>query len=372
MKKNYIPYIIGGILLLIVILYSLFFFFIKEEIKLKKSNFLLNEKIYLKDIIAKEKNVTIKDKNSLIDTSDTGINKLEIKYLNKFKKEKTANFKIKVEDKEKPKIIGPDKLSTEVGKKLEIKSLYEVKDNSKEKINLLVKGKVNYDKVGAYNIVLEAKDRSGNINTKSVMVTVYEGIIKTSKDFKDGTFATKNGFVIKIRNGVATVDDILIVNKTYSLPAGYATGLSMETKSAFNKMQKAAAKDNINLTIASGFRSNSRQQELYFNYVLRHGKDKADTFSARPGHSEHETGLTMDINLPDSKFNKTKEAKWLSDNAYKYGFILRYPEGKEAETGYMYESWHYRYVGEKLAKVLYNGGNWKTLEGYFGLTSRYE
>jgi len=87
----------------------------------------------------------------------------------------------------------------------------------------------------------------------------------------------------------------------------------------------------------------------------------------------------MDICSTDSNkaciedgFNDTDEAKWLNDNAYKYGFILRYPEGKQGITGYKYESWHYRYVGKELAKTLYNNGNWITLEEYFGLTSRYQ
>ena len=79
----------------------------------------------------------------------------------------------------------------------------------------------------------------------------------------------------------------------------------------------------------------------------------ADTYSARPGSSEHQTGLAVDINAADDWFNNTKEAKWLANNAYKYGFILRYPKGKEYITGYQYESWHYRYVGEKVAKYIY-------------------
>ena len=117
---------------------------------------------------------------------------------------------------------------------------------------------------------------------------------------------------------------------------------------------------------------------IYNNYVKRDGQKKADTYSARPGHSEHQSGLAIDICSTDksvpcitSGFNSTQTAKWLSDNAYKYGFILRYPEGKTNETGYKYESWHFRYVGKDLATTLYNGGNWITLESYFGITSKY-
>ena len=101
------------------------------------------------------------------------------------------------------------------------------------------------------------------------------------------------------------------------------------------------------------------------------GKALADTYSARPGHSEHQSGLAIDINMADSAFDSSPEAKWLNDNAYKYGFILRYPKGKDNITGYMYESWHFRYVGTELANKLYNDGNWITLEEYFGIDSKY-
>ena len=80
----------------------------------------------------------------------------------------------------------------------------------------------------------------------------------------------------------------------------------------------------------------------------------------------------MDINMVDDSFENTAAGKWLFNNAYKYGFCLRYPKGKTNETGYMYESWHYRYVGVDLATKLYNNGNWITLENYFGITSEYD
>ena len=98
----------------------------------------------------------------------------------------------------------------------------------------------------------------------------------------------------------------------------------------------------------------------------------------RAGHSEHQTGLAFDVcehTSPDTcinnGFDNTSQAKWISENCYKYGLIVRYPQGKDAITGYMYESWHLRYVGVDLATKLYNNGNWITLEEYFGITSRY-
>ena len=175
---------------------------------------------------------------------------------------------------------------------------------------------------------------------------------------------------IEVKNGLTYVNGILIVNKTYSVPNDYNPGsLTTETKNAFDEMQKAAEKDNIKLWIVSGFRSYSLQTSLYNNYVLKDGKEKADTYSARPGHSEHQTGLAMDLNIVDSSFEGTKEAIWIADNCYKYGFIIRYPKGKEEITGYKYEPWHVRYLGKELSEKVYKSG--KTLEEYLNITSKY-
>ena len=184
-------------------------------------------------------------------------------------------------------------------------------------------------------------------------------------------------------DGITYVDGIMIVNKTYSIPASYiapnsegyeycASCLTSETMTAFNNMQADAQALGLNLYISSGYRSYSYQENLYNNYVYQDGKEAADTYSARPGHSEHQTGLAFDLNTIDDSFAYTDEGKWVAQNCYKYGLILRYPEGKEKQTGYKYESWHLRYVGTELAEKLYNNGNWITLEENFELTSVYE
>ncbi len=184
-------------------------------------------------------------------------------------------------------------------------------------------------------------------------------------------------------DGVTYINGILIVNKTYSLPSTYRapnsegyefclTCLTDETLNAFNEMKADAQALNLNLYISSGFRSYSYQQNLYNNYVYQDGKEQADTYSARPGHSEHQTGLAFDLNTIDDSFAYTPEGEWVKNNCYKYGLILRYPKGKETQTGYQYESWHLRYVGKELAEKLYNDGDWITLEEYFDLTSVYE
>ena len=176
---------------------------------------------------------------------------------------------------------------------------------------------------------------------------------------------------ITVKDGLTYVGGILIANKTYSLPEDYDPGeLDEDAKNAFEEMKADALKDDIELWIQSGYRSYSLQEELYNRYVEEDGKEKADTYSARPGHSEHQTGFAMDLNIIDSSFEGTPEAIWIEENCYKYGFIIRYPKGKEKITGYMYEPWHLRYIGKENAKKVYESG--LTLEEYLGIDSKYK
>lgn len=173
------------------------------------------------------------------------------------------------------------------------------------------------------------------------------------------------------KDGVTYVDGLLIVNKTYSLPKSYGPGgLTPETNAAFEEMKKGAAKDGYSIKVCSGYRSYSDQGYLFSSYSLRDGSTAyADFYSARPGHSEHQSGLCADINQASRYFNGSPVAQWLEKNCWKYGFIIRYPYGKEGVTGYNYESWHVRYVGKEKAKRLTESG--QTIEEYYGLTSKY-
>lgn len=175
--------------------------------------------------------------------------------------------------------------------------------------------------------------------------------------------------VVEVIDGVTYMDGILIVNKSYALPESFGKGLDKTAEKAFYEMAEDAEKENISLRIVSGFRSYKKQSELYEGYCNERGQEKADTFSARPGHSEHQTGLAMDVNSVYDSFAYTREAKWLAENCHRYGFIIRYPKGKEDITGYKYESWHIRYVGKELAEKL-TAKN-LTLEEYFGIDSKY-
>ncbi|MBT2571570.1 D-alanyl-D-alanine carboxypeptidase family protein [Planococcus sp. ISL-110] len=164
------------------------------------------------------------------------------------------------------------------------------------------------------------------------------------------------------------VSGVLIVNKNYSLPSSYNPGVSILAQKAVDAMMIEAKKQGVQLTAFSTFRSYNRQKELYTSYVSKHGAAEANRFSAKPGHSEHQTGLAFDFGGSDQSkwlkesFEATKEGKWLAANAHNYGFILRYPKGKETVTGYMHEPWHYRYLGSELAGQVKDSG--KTLEEY--------
>ncbi len=354
------------IIVLVVVVYSKY----REEPKVILNDNLkvsLNEKVNILSFVDKIEKGEICSKNDIIDTSSLGKKQIIIELKNRFSRKTNYIFEIEVIDTEKPTIFYTTILQTTVGIKIDLLKDVKVTDNWDKDLKVTVEGEYNFDKVGDYKLYYKSVDSSGNEAKEEFVLKV----IKKDVSISSKIFTTSNGFTGTIKNGVTYIDDILIANKTYSLPSNYGKGLTIETTNAFNKMKEAAKKENLSIKIVSGFRSYSLQKTLYNNYVAIDGKKEADTYSARPGHSEHQTGLAFDINKASDAFDNTKEAKWLYDNCYKYGFILRYPKGKEDKTGYMYESWHFRYVGTKLATTLYNAGDWITLEEYFGITSKY-
>ena len=176
--------------------------------------------------------------------------------------------------------------------------------------------------------------------------------------------------VIETIDGLTYVNGILIANKTYLLPADYDPGRILpEAQTAFDTMRAAAKEEGLTLKIVSGYRSYQKQDKVYHNYAARDGAALADRYSARAGSSEHQTGYAMDINSVRQSFAETKEGKWLAAHCAEYGFILRYPKDKEAETGFMYEPWHIRYLGVELAQKITESG--LCLEEYLGITSAY-
>lgn len=168
------------------------------------------------------------------------------------------------------------------------------------------------------------------------------------------------------------INGVLLVNKTYALPSNYNPGENSEAVAQLNKMAKAAREEiGKSIQSVSGFRSYDYQKNLFNRYAKKDGVEKASTYSARPGHSEHQTGLAFDIGGKDKShwvkdsFANTEEAKWLKDNAHRFGYILRYPKGKTNITGYKYEPWHFRYIGVDHATKVYQ--NNVTLEEYLGV-----
>lgn len=143
--------------------------------------------------------------------------------------------------------------------------------------------------------------------------------------------------------------------------------LNSEAYEAFKKMATDALIEDLNIRIISAYRSYDYQQNLYNNYLKKYSKEEVDSFSARAGYSEHQTGLAVDIDnnkLSYTNFGKTKEYVWMQENCYKYGFIRRYTKENEKITGYVNEPWHYRYVGLEISKYMHDN-NIKTYEEYY-------
>ena len=179
---------------------------------------------------------------------------------------------------------------------------------------------------------------------------------------------------------VENPDDILVlVNKNHQLyqkfipndlvviDSKYSTGKKLvkkEVKDNFEKLSQDAKTLGLTIKIESAYRDFEYQKKLYENYKKKYGIEYADNCSARPGHSEHQTGLAIDVcgsNGDYNLFEKSQEFLWMSQNAHKYGFILRYPKDKENITGFKYEPWHYRYVGDAALEIYENN---LTLEEY--------
>lgn len=170
-----------------------------------------------------------------------------------------------------------------------------------------------------------------------------------------------------VTNGVTTVGGVVIANKAITLPPEYGSHLSLnevepEVYAAHKEMCAAAGHTYVN---RSGFRSYWYQKALFQNYVDSNGYEAANTFSSQAGHSEHQTGLTMDLDSFANDYGETPAGKWLAENCHKYGFIIRYPKGKDQITGYMYEPWHVRYLGKSTAKLVFDSG--LTLEEFLNV-----
>ena len=210
------------------------------------------------------------------------------------------------------------------------------------------------------NDYLEYKSKNKKTSYNDVVAIVnvhankdwYDNKVVKETDLSKGNLILVNKFYYLKQDFVP--NDIVDVDINYS----YANNrVTKETNDAFVEMAKKAKEDNIKLIANSSYRTYERQEEVYKEFYYSKGISYADKYAARAGYSEHQTGLSLDIftsgSSTTSNFEESDAFRWLSENSYKYGFILRYPKGKEYLTGYNYESWHYRYVGKDDAYKIY-------------------
>ena len=227
---------------------------------------------------------------------------------------------------------------------------------------------------GSYKVHVDKASHKGDAGTYSVhlyymlngkrtYITETKATVPQITETKVTGKLTNNGSYYSVRG---KYDDIIIVNKKHGLSKDYNPGENPTAKAAFIRLRDDMINQGLNVGRSySGFRSYDYQKTLYDNYVSRDGQAAADRYSARPGYSEHQTGLVFDLtDKSGNLLEDSRASQWLKDNAHNYGFIVRFQAGKEASTGYMPEAWHIRYVG-KEAKDIHDSG--LSLEEYFGI-----
>ncbi len=233
-------------------------------------------------------------------------------------------------------------------------------DYDKYLISLAGQKYLIWKKYDSYVSYIKKKYKSGQIDFENVVSTVNA---KTNYDAYTHTNLTdmNKGYAILVNKYYSlpdkyAPDDVVVMTNLYAYPNN---SIRKDVYDAFKEMAKAAKEENITLIVNSSYRTYESQKRIYSEYEDKKGKAYADSVAARPNFSEHQTGLALDIFTPGAgmnNFENTDAFKWLINNSYKYGFILRYPKDKENLTGYSYESWHYRYLGKDLAKKVFDSG----------------
>ena len=210
----------------------------------------------------------------------------------------------------------------------------------------------------------QGKPATSETQTSTGEKTVQEGTVgsKSQEASKKKAEVVNKGDYYSVQG---KYDEIVIANKHYPLSKDYNPGENPTAKAELLKLIAAMKKAGFSISDQySGFRSYETQTQLYQDYVNQDGKAEADRYSARPGYSEHQTGLAFDLIGTDGDLvTEEKAAQWLLDHAADYGFVVRYLKGKEKETGYMAEEWHLRYVGKEAKDIAASG---LSLEEYYG------
>lgn len=216
--------------------------------------------------------------------------------------------------------------------------------------------KLDFFKIENIDRYIEYKNKNKDLDIQKIITHVNMGIDNDYYTNTQKSTDLNKSYILVNKYNYLTED--YIPNNLQKISLEYArSGMMLidYAKEAFEEMAKAAKKENLSIIATSSYRDYKYQVDLYNRYVKSDGKEAADTYSARPGFSEHQTGLAVDIyngKETYTNFEKTKEFTWMQKNAHLYGFILRFPKDKVKETGYQYESWHYRYVGKKIAKYI--------------------
>ncbi len=249
-------------------------------------------------------------------------------------------------------------------KEIENKTLTK-KEKKLQKLNNINK-KISYFKMKNLDRYISYKNKNKDLSDEQIIKDVNMDLDKKQyEDMHETINLNKINILVNKHNYLKenyVPENLKNLSSTYAL-----SNMKMveEAANAFESLSKDASKENYKVIAMSTYRSYEYQVDLYNKYVKSDGKDAADTYSGRPGNSEHQTGLAVDVyNQTETytNFEKTKEYNWMQENAYKYGFILRFPKDKENETGYEFESWHYRYVGKDIAKYIHKHNI--TLEEY--------
>lgn len=259
---------------------------------------------------------------------------------------------------------------------------FESKEISKMHIN---KSLVIAGLIGTV-LFLGACDETGNntekLSNEPVESNEEELNSEVTEESSESDQISNDGFTVEdLKSSIFNSSDILsLVNKNYSLEDDYVPDdlvtldvptvlenpeinqLRKEAAKALKEMINSAEEENIILYARSGYRSYQTQVQLFNNYVANNGEEAANKFSARPGESEHQTGLSIDVTSESvdyqltESFGETAEGIWIQEQAHNFGFIIRYPKGKEEITGYQYEPWHLRYLGDEMATDVFERG----------------
>lgn len=330
-------------------------------------------------------------KYPVVDTMKVGKQEL-IFIVTKDKEETEVPYTVEVKDTQKPVItIVEEKLSISIGVTFDpasnIKHVIDPVDGelayieksavkSSDTNYYTFESDVDTKTAGDYKVTIKAVDKNKNTTELVYHVNVTEkaseGTTQPSSgnaQTTPGTSQTTPGNSKEAPDSPTYIKGILIVNKNYGLPKDYiGNGPNGADSTAYNalvSLQTAAVGAGYDIPFISGYRSYEYQVTLYNNYVARDGQAAADRYSARPGYSEHQSGLCFDIGSIDNDYGDTAAGIWLDEHAHEFGFIIRYPDGKENITGYMYEPWHVRYVGVDVATSIWKSNI--TLEEYLGI-----